>query len=150
MRNERPSSPLEDEPHLLYSLMTLPFQTIWKIAGAIVSKRPMEIENNQRVQNGTAFPLLGPTMKLYRACISFRRHALIESAGAKTQAEMQRWRGGDDVGSRGSLEASRPIASGRCSSAYLAESGDNQKGGSCGKRHRDRRPKNHLALVLPM
>jgi hypothetical protein len=41
---------------------------------------------------------------------------------------MQRWRGGGDVGSGGSLPASRPTISGRCSSAYLAELGDITKG----------------------
>jgi hypothetical protein len=42
--------------------------------------------------------------------------------------EMQRWRGGGDVGSGGSLPASWPTISGRCSSAYLAELGDITKG----------------------
>jgi hypothetical protein len=42
--------------------------------------------------------------------------------------EMQRWRGGGDVGSGGSLPTARPTISGRCSSAYLAELGDIKEG----------------------
>jgi len=69
-------------------------------------------------------PLLGSTIELYRACISSTATSEIKHLDAGP-AKMQRWRGGDDVGSGGFLEASQPTTSGRCPSAYLAELGEN-------------------------